>query len=100
MSNSSRWHFGCGKKFTVYVPKGYDYKPREVECGSTAYDGGVNQCPTCAANPARDPGPIPEYGDDIPEGREREPSCEDVIGGAAYYDRMGYNDGPPEPDYE
>lgn len=70
MSTSSRWRFGCGVKFTVYVPRGYDYKPREVECGSTAYDGGVNQCSTCAANLARDPGPIPEYGDDIPEGDE------------------------------
>jgi hypothetical protein len=43
----SKWEFGCGKKITVFIPSGYAYKPRERECGSTAHDGGVNQCDDC-----------------------------------------------------
>ena len=45
----SKWNHGCGETIEVYVPRGYDYKARNVECGSTAYDGGVNQCDACAA---------------------------------------------------
>jgi hypothetical protein len=41
------WRFGCGKKLVVYVPRGWDYKKLEVECGSTAFTGGVNQCAEC-----------------------------------------------------
>ena len=44
----SRWTYGCGCKLTVYVPRGYTYRPITVECGSTAVDGGVNQCESCA----------------------------------------------------
>lgn len=61
---NSRWRFGCGVKFTVYVPTRYDYKAHEVECGSTSYTGDVNQCEKCARDPRLAPPPTPEYGDD------------------------------------
>lgn len=63
--NSSRWRYGCGAMITVYVPRGYDYKAREVECGSTSYNGGVNQCGQCGSDPRLAPPPPPAYGDDI-----------------------------------
>lgn len=44
----SSWRFGCGLPITVYIPKGFSYVERTVECGSTAYDGNVNQCDDCA----------------------------------------------------
>ena len=43
----SGWRFGCGKEIVVYIPTRYDYKERKAVCGSTAYDGGVNQCEEC-----------------------------------------------------
>jgi len=43
----SKWRFGCGDKINVVIRRGWDYVTREVECGSTAHDGGVNQCPAC-----------------------------------------------------
>jgi hypothetical protein len=53
---NSKWRFGCGKKVYVYNPP--SYKEREVECGSTAYDGNVNQCSECeekhSVSPVRD----------------------------------------------
>ena len=52
----SKWRHGCGKKFTVFVPRGYSYREMEVECGSTAYDGGVNQCGECDHKPM----PVPD----------------------------------------
>lgn len=60
----SRWRFGCGEKITVWVPRGLDYRELEVECGSTAHDGGVNQCERCANDPSRRPPRVPDYGDD------------------------------------
>lgn len=59
----SKWKYGCGVKFTVYVPKGYAYKPMTVECGSTSYTGGVNQCEECARKADLMPPPTPDYGD-------------------------------------
>jgi hypothetical protein len=54
----SKWRFGCGKEIDVYIPKGWDYKRVLRECGSTAYDGGVNQCVACSSkypvSPPRD----------------------------------------------
>ena len=44
----SNWRFGCGKEITVYIPTRYDYKAHKTVCGSTAYNGGVNQCDECA----------------------------------------------------
>lgn len=43
----SGYRFGCGKEITVYIPTRYDYKARKTTCGTTAYDGGVNQCREC-----------------------------------------------------
>ena len=51
----SKWRHGCGKPVTVYIPKGWDYVARERECGSTAIDGGVNQCDECAATGSMPP---------------------------------------------
>lgn len=44
----SRWRNGCDASIEVYVPRGYGYKPMQVRCGSTAFDGGTNQCEACA----------------------------------------------------
>lgn len=44
----SKWRYGCGKSMTVLIPHGMTYRERTVECGSTAHDGGVNQCSVCA----------------------------------------------------
>lgn len=57
----SGWRFGCGAKFTGFVPRGYSYREVTLTCGSTAYNGGVNQCDKCAAR--IDPGPLPEAGE-------------------------------------
>lgn len=43
----SKWRFGCGKKITVWIPRGMTGHELQVECGSTAVDGGVNQCRHC-----------------------------------------------------
>jgi hypothetical protein len=61
----SRWRYGCGRPMEVYVPRGYDYKPVTVQCGSTAHHGGVNQCGDCSRVRALRPPPVPEYGDDL-----------------------------------
>ena len=42
-----KYRFGCGKTITVYVPRGWDYRPIEMPCGSTSHDGGINQCESC-----------------------------------------------------
>ncbi len=44
---SSPYRYGCGVEMTVFVPRGYGYKEIKVRCGSTAHDGGVNQCEDC-----------------------------------------------------
>jgi hypothetical protein len=42
------WNYGCGCKFTIFVQRGlFNYREATVTCGSTAYDGGVNQCDSC-----------------------------------------------------
>lgn len=43
----SKWRFGCGKKFSTWVPRGYDYKEIKVECGSTSPSGDPYQCDDC-----------------------------------------------------
>jgi len=60
--NPHRWRYGCDKQLEVSVPRGYSYKLMTVRCGSTAFDGGVNQCEACARKFPQ--GPVPEYGDD------------------------------------
>jgi hypothetical protein len=42
-----KWRYGCDAEMTVYVPRGGDYRELTVRCGSTAHDGGVNQCAAC-----------------------------------------------------
>ena len=59
----SRWTYGCGKDISVFVPKGYGYIEKTRPCGSTAYDGSVNQCEVCARDPKKNPGITPKYGD-------------------------------------
>ena len=44
---ASKWRFGCGKRIEVTIPRGHDFKTITVECGSTSYTGGVNQCAAC-----------------------------------------------------
>lgn len=59
--DESKWRYGCGKKITVSVPRGYGYREIPAECGSTSYTGGVNQCSDCAD---KIPEPrVPDYGD-------------------------------------
>lgn len=53
----SKWNYGCGCKTSIYVQHRYSYREVTVECGSTAPDGGVNQCEACASNPALTPPP-------------------------------------------
>jgi hypothetical protein len=43
----SKWRFGCGCNIEVTVQRGYGHTIKVVECGSTAYDGGINQCEEC-----------------------------------------------------
>ena len=47
----SKWRHGCGKRFEIMIPRGYGYREVTVECGSTAIDGGVNQCGECDHKP-------------------------------------------------
>jgi hypothetical protein len=68
--NPRRWRYGCDTPMTVYIPRGFDYKPVEVRCGSTAYDGGVNQCDKCSAAPGLRPPRTPDEGDDIADERD------------------------------
>jgi hypothetical protein len=49
---------------TVFVERGHFYKEMTVECGSTAYDGGINQCDDCEAD------------DPMPAAREDESDAE------------------------
>ena len=39
--------FGCGKDMVIDILTRHGYKERKTFCGSTAYDGGVNQCEEC-----------------------------------------------------
>ncbi len=57
----SKWRFGCGEHITVYVPRGWTHKAYEVECGSTSYTGGVNQCAACYEKYGQPR--VPDYGD-------------------------------------
>ena len=59
--DESKWRYGCGKKMSAFVPKGYGYKEIPVECGSTAYDGSVNQCEKCEITKAQPR--VHDYGD-------------------------------------
>jgi hypothetical protein len=59
----NRWRAGCDETITVYVPRGYSYKAMSVRCGSTAFDGGVNQCEACAAKHGVPPLPYEDEGD-------------------------------------
>jgi hypothetical protein len=43
----SGYRFGCGKEIVVYIPTKYSCREITAKCGSTAYDGGVNQCEEC-----------------------------------------------------
>ena len=43
----TKYRFGCGKAIEVFVPRGFRYVPMMRECGSTAHDGGINQCEEC-----------------------------------------------------
>lgn len=54
----SGFRFGCGQQITISVPRGYSFAEVEVRCGSTARDGGVNQCSKCAES--IDAGPLPD----------------------------------------
>ena len=56
-------NFGCGKDIVVYVPTKYDYKEMKVRCGSTSYNGGVNQCEDCANRTGYIPLPYEDEGD-------------------------------------
>jgi len=40
----------CENTATVYVPKGYDYKPVQMRCGSTDYNGDRVICDQCASD--------------------------------------------------
>jgi hypothetical protein len=57
------WRNGCDESIEVYIPKGYSYKAVMVRCGSTAFDGGVNQCERCAARTGPLPLPDEDEGD-------------------------------------
>lgn len=57
MGYGDKWRFGCDAEMTIYTPRGRAIKTR---CGSTAYDGGVNQCDDCAEKS----GPLPLPGDE------------------------------------
>lgn len=54
----SGFRFGCGVSFSAFVPRGFTSREVEVRCGSTSYNGGVNQCDKCAAS--IDAGPLPD----------------------------------------
>lgn len=44
---ASRWRYGCDTEITVYAPRGYGYVEYTTRCGSTAHNGGINQCEEC-----------------------------------------------------
>ena len=48
---------------TIMVPRGFGYRGVEVRCGSTAIDGGVNQCDVCADQCPAVPLPDEDEGD-------------------------------------
>jgi hypothetical protein len=52
----SKYRFGCGKEIEVFVPRGFSYVSIMRECGSTAHDGGINQCERCEARAYSMPG--------------------------------------------
>jgi len=60
----SGWKYGCGKKFETAVPTRFSCKTVMATCGSTAWNGGVNQCDACATKQELMPPPTPDYGDD------------------------------------
>lgn len=55
--------YGCGKQIEVTVPTKYSCKTYTTRCGSTAYDGGVNQCDDCAKRTGDIPLPYEDEGD-------------------------------------
>lgn len=55
--------YGCGKEITVYVPTKYSSKEHQTVCGSTSYNGGVNQCDDCANKSGPIPLPYEDEGD-------------------------------------
>lgn len=57
---ASPYRHGCGVNMTVFVPRGFRYIEMTVRCGSTAHDGGVNQCDKCSEE---DPMPAPYEGE-------------------------------------
>lgn len=59
----SAFRFGCGEPTTVFVPRGYSFREVTVRCGSTAHDGGVNQCGACANKIGAQPLPEADEGD-------------------------------------
>jgi len=46
---TSKYRFGCGRPVEVFIPRGFTYAGVMRECGSTAHDGGINQCEACEA---------------------------------------------------
>ena len=56
-------NYGCGKTIIVYVPTRYSSKEHETICGSTSYNGGVNQCDNCAKRTGYIPLPYEDEGD-------------------------------------
>jgi hypothetical protein len=55
--------YGCGATFTIWVPRGWNQREVKVRCGSTAIDGGVNQCQHCEVIVGQPPLPMEEEGD-------------------------------------
>jgi hypothetical protein len=47
---ASSYRFGCGRDIEVVVPSGYGHRVIKARCGTTAHDGGVNQCGKCEVN--------------------------------------------------
>lgn len=43
----SPYRFGCGERFKVHVPSGYDFKEVTVRCGTTSPTGDPWQCDKC-----------------------------------------------------
>jgi hypothetical protein len=72
------FRFGCGEVVTVYVPTRYDYKAIARKCGSTAYDGGVNQCEECSK---KHNVPLPYENEGDMEWHERVMAREERFGG-------------------
>ena len=55
--------YGCGKEIIVYVPTKYSSTEHKTVCGSTSYNGGVNQCDECADRTGHIPLPYEDEGD-------------------------------------